>query len=644
MTRGSATGSWAGTIALAMCLAGIVVGARWAVIDRCGSDLPTMDQWDAEGLHLLSPWFEHRLTLAELFQPHNEHRVVPTKLLNLALALANGEWDQRLECAVNAFLPAAIAVGLFALGARGYGRGFRAALFALLAVAYAAPFGWENLVHGFHSQQFFLTGLSFGAIAWLPFAAPWSGRWWVGAFCAMFAMVSMASGFFAAAVVLVLSVLRIRRRETSLLAAAPALALCAAIVAVGWSTRVTVGYHEPMRAHGAADFALSVGRSLQWPTDGATWMGAAVLLWLPWGWMGWRVAGGPPSLAERDVRRRGCVLAGLGGWVLLQIAATAYARGAGGVAPASRYVDTLVFGAAVNGLAIGWLRASSPSRKATAILGLGWIVVAGVGAGLELRRVAAADLPPLRVEGYYCEQNVRNYLATGDEAYLRHNEIPYPGVGSFVARIGIPSLQAILPASVRRPLALREGGTPVGSAAFLEFDSRTPQDDPDRAAAPGGGGARGISPETPTLSNRITWGSFRAGGAAKAGSWESAPVRSQVGGWLKFEVAGQAGGPGVALELRDPRSRRLLAEVRPDRVPGDSWRTAYVKAPQGEFIVAARDSNPKSWIAFSEPVEMGRLSHVAWRTVRSGRLVAEIAAAAAAILLLTELASGRRCD
>ncbi len=81
---------------LLVSLAAFVLGARWVAVNRFGSDLPQWDQWDAEGLHSLIPWSAHRFFLRELFLPHNEHRVVVTKLLNLGLTLANGQWDQRL--------------------------------------------------------------------------------------------------------------------------------------------------------------------------------------------------------------------------------------------------------------------------------------------------------------------------------------------------------------------------------------------------------------------------------------------------------------------------------------------------------------------------------------------------------------------
>lgn len=61
-----------------------VLGARWSVVAVYSMDVPEWDQWDAEGLHLLVPWFRDRLVPA-LFTPHNEHYVVLTKLLNLAV-------------------------------------------------------------------------------------------------------------------------------------------------------------------------------------------------------------------------------------------------------------------------------------------------------------------------------------------------------------------------------------------------------------------------------------------------------------------------------------------------------------------------------------------------------------------------------
>ena len=87
----------------------------------------------------------------------------------------------------------------------------------------------------------------------------------------------------------------------------------------------------------------------------------------------------------------------------------------------------------------------------------------------------------LRANEAACEQNVRDYLATGDETYLQSGAIPYPGVSSFLERIRIPELQALLPVSVRPPLPLTLG---AGQTSFIAHNSRPPsQADPYAASA-----------------------------------------------------------------------------------------------------------------------------------------------------------------
>ena len=106
------------TFAFASCLFLLIVGAKWATFDRYGSPMPDWDQWDAEAVELLIPWFENDHFLSHLFHPHNEHRIILTKLQNLALVLLNGQWDSRLEAVTNAMLHAALAVAFWFFGCR----------------------------------------------------------------------------------------------------------------------------------------------------------------------------------------------------------------------------------------------------------------------------------------------------------------------------------------------------------------------------------------------------------------------------------------------------------------------------------------------------------------------------------------------
>jgi len=596
------------TAGFALSLFSFILGVRWAVFDRYGMTLPEWDQWDAEGLMLLAPWFNQDHFLSALFSPHNEHRVVLTKLLNLSLTIANGHWDQRLEATFNALFPASIAVAFFILASRHLAHRWLGAFGVFLGFILAFPFAWQNVLGGFHSQQFFLVGLALIAIALLPFSTLFSARWWIGAAAALLGLFSMASGFFGALVVIGLLGIQYFRRERTLRSAWPTLLICAAISAVGWFTRREFAPHTTLKAQNLHDFVFTIIRSLQWPAPLSTWF--ALVLWLPWTWLVARVVFVSRPLTAPS-RAFGYFILGLGVWVWLQLVATAYARGAGGPPPASRYIDTLVFGLIANALALVWLATpellARSARRMLSAAAVAWLGVFLWGAQAELRQIFLVELPPVKVYHDYCEINVRNYLYTGNEQFLDHEEIPYPGAVSFLQRINLPALRTRLPATVRPPLTV----SPV-SSTFIASDLKV-------IYPP----APGLPPTTPPLTYRKTWGSHGITSSSQLGSeFTSAPLQAPVGGYLKFEISGDLFAPGNDLELHDAFSGEKLATLRPDKIPGNTWRATYVSAPSQKFVIKAHHSKDAPHFAFSEPVEMPNGSYWAWILNKNGQLIA----------------------
>ncbi len=618
--------NWFHSVALFVSLFFIVLGANWAVLDRFGSDMPNWDQWDAEGLNLLAPSFEHDHFVSHLFQPHNEHRVVVTKLHNLALTLLDDQWDARLESVTNAALHAALAVAFWLVGTRWLAARWHAPLFVALASLFSAPTAWENILGGFHSQQYWLLLLSFVSIVALPFVRPWSNGWWAAVGATALAMLTMASGFFAAAIVFCVVVYQLVRRKISLRNAWPTVVFTFGLIAIGWFARVEFAGHEPLKAKTVSDFIFSILHSLQWPAPRAfTWL--AAVLWLPWILAAWRV------VINQTESRATLAIVALGGWVIAQIIATAYARGARGDYPATRYMDTLIFGIAANALALGLLLEFATKSRwlkvARGVFAVGWIGVFAWGIYDLAHLAIAVEMPDNKRSLMKAESHLRGFLATNDSAQLAFDDIPYPDAGILIARLSHPSLRALMPVSIRPPLPLMPA---KANAIFSENHASQLL----LNTAP----RHGLSPATIALASLPTWGSFGSNGPAATGEWVSAPLTAPLGGWLKFETAGDVGRDGVALELRDAQTRALLCDIQPTKIPGDTWRAAYVPAPRMPFVVVARDESPSRWMAFSAPVEMGNLSYLAWCCAKNGLLVAEVAAVAA-VLGLAALVAGQ---
>ncbi|MGH7956721.1 MAG: hypothetical protein ACREH8_06890 [Opitutaceae bacterium] len=643
------------TFALSVCLFLLIVAAKWAAFDRYGSPMPDWDQWDAEAVELFIPWFEKDNFVSHLFHPHNEHRVILTKLQNLALVLLNGQWDSRLEAVTNAMLHAALAVAFWVFGRRATAPRWHAPLFLAIAALFALPFAWQNILGGFHSQQYWLLVLSFVAIVIVPYARTWSASWWMGVLSAVLALGSMGSGLLASAVVIVVLAWRLFQHEISFRASWPTLMLMATTLAIGLATRVEVPWHQEMKAKSVSDYHYSIVHSLQWPLRDADW--AAAVLWLPWLLVLWRVviapamrgsenselgAAAPPprnvpnqrEVAAPATKRAGQIIAALGGWAVVQVVATAYARGAGADYPASRYMDTLAFGTAANALALGWLLTiRTPSRTARFAgyaMGLAWLVTFAAGLRTVTQLTIEHELPGAKKYYLQAESHMRRYLATNDPRALAYPDIPFPSADGLVERLAKPGLRKLMPVPIRAPLPMASDGSPQSTAGFKE--NNAVQADWEHAPRDG------LSPQTTPLDFTATWGSFDSADTAAntKQTWKSAPLAAPLGGWLKFETAGDlhAGSDGVRLALHDAATGAELARVRPSRRPGDTWRAAYVRAPRGPFIVSATDVSPGAWVAFSPPVEMGTFSYYAWQATRHARLVLYFAAAATVALSL----------
>lgn len=561
-------------------LIGAIVGAKSFVILRYGTDLPYFDQWVKEGDMILGPFYEGTLRLKDFFIPHNEHRIAPTLVVNLGLAVAGGQWDARVQCVVNAFLFAGVILGVAGFASRACSRGWALLTAWLMVILCAFSLDWENTLGGFQSQFSFLIGFSLIAIHELLTARGFlTPRWWLGFLCALLASVSMGSGFLCLAPVA--AIICFRWAASRRLSRTDGLTLLAsaAVVVVGWCFRAKAPWHDSLHAKNFGDFLIYCARCMAWPLP--QYPGLGVLMWLPWFVFAIRCLG----RLRRPLDERSEVLLAAGLWVLLQIMVLAYVRCVG--LPASRYGDIFIIGVATNLLTFSVSKGTRRRLIHGAILS-GWVVlVAGSGLAAALP-VWRDGLPEVSARYRECEKNVRGYLLTGNPSFLEKGEVPLPFRDWLRRILDRAAVRALMPASVRSPLRIVE--------------------DPSRSNPGFHQGNR--LPSTVALDGRDYWGS---GGLARPAEWVSAPVPVTRFHIWRFEMAGQAGSGDNTLRLATSEGSPLSSRIEPVRPPNAAWRSAYVVLPSGfdRIRIHAQSTSEDQWFAFSDPVEISILSEAA---------------------------------
>jgi hypothetical protein len=575
-------------LAAGVALAGgcLAFGAKLALVHYCGSDVPYGDEWDAVGNALLVPRALGTLGAADFLKPHNEHRIVLTRLLNYSLASFNGQWDPLLEMTVNAAMHAAFCAALLVF-ARRFASGLRYACAALVITAlFVLPFDWENTTHGLQSQFYLLEWGAFGMLLLCVPAAPLGPRWWAGWLAGAASLGTMSSGFMAAATVLLMLAVRVSLERRLSLRDAGAAALLVVLCVAGLVAASHVPGHDILRADSPWRWLAAAAAALSWPVRG--WPVAFVVLQLPAAVLILR------RLRARQMAGDEAVLIALAVWTWMQVGALAYERAMMGMPTSSRYTDLYAVGLVANALALAvlWTR-GSPSR-AWGSLAIVWIALFSLGLWGESRRAHAdvlADLPRIKNQE---RLHIRAYMDTGDRAALLSapaGELPYPIAESLARMLADPAVRSMLPMGIRPAVALSPG---EGSGGF------------EAAAAPD---------PAPKPSGRV-W--IARKGPAR---FVSRPLPRDTLPFLHVAVCGSPDLDASVLRLES------ASNIEPDEafpLQGGRWHASDVPVPRDSAVRVVADIPPGDhWFAFAEPVELGRESRLDhWLLRRSGAVAA----------------------
>jgi hypothetical protein len=426
--------------------ASFIFGTKLWLIGKFGNATPFWDQWDAEADFLYKPFIDGTLKFADLLAPHNEHRILTTRLLALLELTINGIWNPLLQMVVNSVLHIIVLVVVIGFIIRVIGRNYLPALLLFSAVLFALSYSWENTLAGFQSQFYFVLLFSIVSL-WLTTTHEPFSFWWLGGFfCSILAFFSLASGIFcmaaAAAIGIIFYLFRFRRTYQQLAAAA----LFSGLFIVGVALTPVLAEHQFLKAGSASQFITALFHILWWPSPVlflGLYQNSPVLLFAILMFK-----------QKPDVHDKKWFFTALLIWILGTASSIAYGRALNPIS--SRYLDLFSISVLISfSCFLLILKESSGKWKKWTLFGLIiWILSLGVCLQIYKERPTRAALRGKQEKNIAEEINTKNYVATGYLDNLRNKpseDIPYPSPERLVSILDSPEIRNILPANIAPP-------------------------------------------------------------------------------------------------------------------------------------------------------------------------------------------------
>jgi hypothetical protein len=424
--------------------------ARALYVSLYSAEIPFWDQWDE--LHqIIAPWQDGSWRPSALFAPHQEHRILFTRLFGmLLLTLDGGVWSNLVETYANALIYAGMLALFYVLACRGaVDRATRWTLLCATIALGSLPFDWENNLVGFQNQLYAMCGFAITMVGVASFRALSRSTFWLLCVLAIAGLFTMASGLLAATAVVAAIALRYWRepmRPAYLMAVIVAMA-----IAMAWGLLLLpdILATSQFKAHGIADHARAFMTALIWPLQPLALKRCVFVfvLWSPS--LVWLVR----FLLFRKATDREIFAAGIAAWVLLQAVAIAHTRGHGMTILPSRYMDITAIGLLANlALAMHLLYEGKP-RSVPKLLGVACVAIGMALITVVFIKRTPGDMAAMQqrhdfslVQTYYA----RNYLISGNPSYLQHAPlaIPYPNAQRLQLFLDTPSIRELLPPSL----------------------------------------------------------------------------------------------------------------------------------------------------------------------------------------------------
>src|ERR1700677_1237516 len=430
--------------------ASFIFGIKLCLIEKYTNATPFWDQWDAEALLLYKPFIDGTLKFADLFAPHNEHRIFTTRLLALSELILNGIWNPLLQMVINAGIHILAMIILITLMTRVVGRGYLAALLTFSALLFGLPFGWENTLNGFQVQFYFVLLFSVVSLWLMTTYEPFSIWWNLGIFSSVLAFFSLASGIFCLAASTALGIIfclfQLRKTKRQL----AAIILIAGLFIAGFALTPVVAGLQNLKAASVPQFIKALSTILCWPSPNL--------------FLGLFQNGPPLVFGVLMFKQRPA--ANNPKWFLIALiiwmagTASSIAYGRVNDPLLSRYLDLFTISILIDFSCLLVIFEEYKKKwKKWSFFGLMiWVL----SVGLSLQLYTQTGFVWYTNSKIVQEINTKNYVATGDINNLKNKpfiHIPYPanvpspgeGVKHLAKILDIPEIRNILPSNIAPP-------------------------------------------------------------------------------------------------------------------------------------------------------------------------------------------------
>ncbi len=426
-------------IPILLLIASILILPRIYYVEHFASPLPFWDQWDSEWLGLLKPWMNGNWEAKLLLAPHNEHRIVPTRILTLLIFNMAGEWNNLVEARTNiplsALSPAILLGALLKTDDLGYVKWLTVVIVLLGA---SLPFSWENFLIGFQSQFYFMNLFTVSA---LFLSAYHSDKTWATVCIVAVSILStltVASGLLTPASVIILVLIKGYNESRLSASSLTLVGILLAIAILAYGTIPPTPTHKMLHARSVQEFFQTIFHLMGWPLRGSNpfhavlWIPGAVIVTL--------------LFIRRQFTRIDLLFAGCMAWSAMQIIALAYARGNNltyHMPP--RYTEVLLLGLAGN----SWFVLKIPSLTRTQRQrAAGWMLltifhVAVIFTYIQRGVLDFRILEEERLRRLTQAENVCRYMSTHEYAAIEKTgtQIPYPDPKRFQLILDDPDLK-----------------------------------------------------------------------------------------------------------------------------------------------------------------------------------------------------------